>query len=189
MTIRSANLRLVQGGLSRRPFFFGALQIVVAPSHVPPFEIDALVCEEDTWLIMSAEPREIEAPEHPIRLMTALIEAKPEPVGSVLVKGGYPLTFLAVVHDVDQDPTWNEDWIAEALINVFQEAERRRLRAIGLPLLGTRHGKLPVNRFPELLRRALEQHTLIHLKGLWLMTAGKNTKPIMDVLRSVFPPA
>jgi hypothetical protein len=187
VTTPSATLRLVQGGLSRR-IFFGALQIVVAPSRLRPFEIDAIVCEEDTWLIMSAEPKEIGAPEHPIRLMTALMTAKPEPVGSVLVKGGTPLKFLAVVHDVDQDPTWNEDWIAEALINVFQEAERRKLRAIGLPLLGTRHGKLPVERFPELLRRVLDQHTLIHLKRLWLTTSGKNTKRMMTVLRSVFPP-
>jgi len=186
MTARSANLRLVQGGLSRK-LFFGALEIVVAPSRLRPFEIDAIICEEDTWLIMSAEPKEIEPPEHPIRLMTALIGAKPEPVGSVLVKGCCPLKFLAVVHDVDQDPTWDEDWIAEALINVFKEAERRKLRAIGLPLLGTRHGKLPMVRFAELLRRAIEQHTRVHLRRLWLMTSDKNTKRMMEILRSVFP--
>jgi hypothetical protein len=183
---RSTGLRLVQGGLSRG-ISFGAIQIVAAPSGLPPFEIDAIVCEEDTWLIMSAEPKEIEGPEHPIRLMTALMNAKPEPVGSVLVKGDHPLKFLAVVHDVDQDPIWNEDWIAVALSNVFREAERRKLRAIGLPLLCTRHGKLPVDRFPELLRRVLDQHTLIHLKRLWLMTSGENTKRVTAVLRSVFP--
>jgi hypothetical protein len=183
---RSAGLKLVQGGLSRC-FFFGPLQIVVAPSRVRPFEIDAIVYEEDTWLIMSAEPKRIEAPEHPIRLMTALMEARPEPVGSVLVKDGNPLRFLAIVHDVDQDPTWNEDWIVEALGNVLQEAERRKLGAIGLPLLGTRHGKLPPDRFPELLHRVLDQHTLVHLKRLWLIISGANTKRLTAVLRSVFP--
>jgi hypothetical protein len=54
-----------------------------------------MVFEEDTWLVMSAAPTVCEPEIHPIRLMTDAINAKPEPVGSVMVQNGDPLRFLA----------------------------------------------------------------------------------------------
>ena len=117
--IRS-NLKLIRGGLHCE-MSFGSVRIVAAPEDNPPFSIDAMVYEEDTWLIMSADTKVCEPEEHPIRLMRDLMNARPEPVGRVLVKGKNPLRFLAVVHDVDQDPTWKEEWVEKALVNIFQD--------------------------------------------------------------------
>ena len=175
-------LRIVRGGL-RREIYYGSLRIVAAGEKDQPFGVEAVAFEEDTWLIMSADPKVCEPEEHPIRLMTDLINTEPIPVGSVLVKGKSPLKFLAVVHDVDQDPTWKESWIEKALLGIFKEAEDRQLKSIALPLLGTRHGRLPPNRFIHLLDRALEQSNLEHLKRLWLITPPKFDREIVDQLQ------
>lgn len=176
-------MRLILGGLQCE-MTFAPVRIVAAPENNPPFGIDAKVYEEDTWLIMSADPKVCEPQEHPIRLMTDLMNARPEPVGSVLVEGKNPLRFLAVVHDVDQDPTWKEEWVEKALVNIFQEAEQRRLRAIGLPMLGTLHGRLEYRRFTELLGQALMQTTLKHLRRLWLLSPVENGQDIVETLKT-----
>ena len=86
----SAPLRLIDGGLHRETSF-GHLRIVAAPENAAPFEVEAIAFEEDTWLVMSADPKICEPQEHPIRLMTDLIETQPEPVGSVLIQDSQPL--------------------------------------------------------------------------------------------------
>ena len=176
---RRAQLRVVRGGLQKE-ISYGSLRIVAATENRPPFSVDAVAFEEDTWLIMSADPKVCEPEEHPIRLMTDLINTAPLPVGSVLVKGGKPLKFLAVVHDVDQDPTWQESWIEKALLGIFREAEHRRLGAIAIPMLGTRHGRLQPTRFILLLDRALQQSPTNYLERLWLMLPPHVSRDIID---------
>jgi hypothetical protein len=176
-----AHLRVVHGGLQRE-VYYGSLRIVAAGEKHQPFGVEAISFEEDTWLIMSADPKVCEPEEHPIRLMTDLINTEPIPVGSVLVKGKSPLKFLAVVHDVDQEPTWKESWIEKALRGIFKEAEDRRLKSIALPLLGTRHGKLLPTRFIHLLDRALKQSKLEHLRRLWLVTPPGFDHDLIDIL-------
>jgi hypothetical protein len=163
---------------------FASISITAAPEESPPFEIAAKAFEEDTWLVMSADPKIAEPPEHPIRLMTDLIQAQPEPVGSVLVRGKNPLRFLAIVHDVNQDPTWQEEWIVSALTEIFRASEHRKLQAIGLPLLGTLHGRLEKRRFILLLSRVLKQTPFIHLKYLWLMVPTPQNSEIIKMLES-----
>ena len=180
---KRAQLRVVRGGLQKE-ISYGSLRIVAATEDRPPFSVEAVAFEEDTWLIMSADPKVCEPEEHPIRLMTDLINTAPLPVGSVLVKGGKPLKFLAVVHDVDQDPTWRESWIEKALLEIFSEAETRRLGAIAIPLLGTLHGRLPPTRFIHLLDRALQQSPTNYLERLWLMTPPHINRDIIDRLNS-----
>jgi hypothetical protein len=176
-------LRLIRGGLHCE-LPFGPIRIVAAPEKSQPFEVDAVAFEEDTFLIMSADPRISEPEQHPIRLMTDLIEARPEPAGSVLVKGDNPMRFLAVVHDVTQDPTWKEEWVESALGKIFQEAEKRRLRAVGLPLLGTLHGKLAKQRFAVLLSRVLMQTSFVYLKRLWLIAPAGVNSEVIEMLKS-----
>lgn len=178
-----SKLRLIPGGLQCQTVF-GSIRITATPEESPPFKADAIAFEEDTWLVMSADPKVADPPEHPIRLMTGLIEARPEPVGSVLVKGKNPLRFLAIVHDVNQDPTWQEEWIESALKEIFRESEHRKLQAIGLPLLGTLHGKLEKKRFIAMLARILRQLSFKHLKQLWLIVPVPHNAEIIDVIDS-----
>jgi hypothetical protein len=180
---RQTPLRLIDGGLHRETSFH-QLRIVAAPEKAAPFDVDGFVFEEDTWLVMSADPKVCGPQEHPIRLMTDLIETKPEPVGSVLIQGSQALRFLAIVHDVNQEPTWQEEWIESALQEIFRKAERRQLQAIGLPLIGTLHGRLKDQRFAVLLGRVLQQTTIHHLKRLWLITSPTITTDIIEMLEA-----
>lgn len=176
-----SRFRLIHGSLQCQTAF-ASLNVIAAPEESPPFKVDAIAFEEDTWLMMSADPEIAEPPEHPIRLMTDLIEAQPQPVGSVVVKGKNPLQFLAIVHDVNQDPTWREEWVERSLENIFKESEQRMLQAIGLPLLGTKHGRLEKKRFISLLSRVLKQIPFKHLKHLWLVAPTPKNFDIINWL-------
>ena len=182
-SIRRRRFKIIPGGLQRK-ISFAPVSIIVAPENSAPFDVEALVFEEDTWLVMSANPTICEPEVHPIRLMTDLIETEPEPVGSVLVKNGQPMRFLAIVHDVNQEPTWREAWIERALHSVFREVEQRKISAIGLPLLGTRHGRLEKPRFAVILGRVLNKTTFTHLKKIWLIIPPKTNSEFIDTLNT-----
>jgi hypothetical protein len=181
--IRS-RLTVIRGGIQCETAF-GPVRIVAAPENKPPFDVDAIAYEEDTWLIMSADPKVCQPEEHPIRLMTDLINAQPETVGSVRVQGKNPLRFLAVVHDVNLEPTWKEEWIEKALGNIFREAEGRKLKAIAVPMLGTRHGRLDQKDFTALLGRSLRQQSFAHLKRLWLIAPSGASSEIVRSLKAI----
>ncbi len=163
----------------------GSVNIAAAPDNRPPFEVDAVAVEEDTFLVMSADRRVHDPKEPLIKIMTRVIETQPKAPGSVLVKGKSPLRFLAVVHDLNVEPTWREEWIVSALEAVFREAERRKLRSIALPFLGTLHGSLEKERFLVLLRSLLEKIPLNHLKRLWLVIPPKTSSKILETLQTV----
>ncbi len=160
--------RLVEGGLHRTENMNGVL-VVRGPAHRPPFMVDAMVAEEDTCLVLSTPTDVIVTPEHPVRVMTEVHAAKPLVPGSVVVRPGSPLRFLAVVHDLEQEPSCNETWVASALDEVLEEAESRGLKAIGLPMIGTLHGNLSPERFVVLLSDALQRGAPVSLQRIWLV--------------------
>jgi hypothetical protein len=127
---------------------FGSVDIVAAPKNRPPFPVDAVAFEEDTLLVLSSDPKVRDPHKHLMQVMTQVIETRAETPGSVLVKGKSPLRLIAIVHDLNQEPSWREEWIASALDGIFREAESRKIRSIALPFLGTLHGSLEKQRFP-----------------------------------------
>lgn len=180
-------LRLIKG---RYPFriTLGSLDIVASPENRPPFEVDAVAVEEDTFLVMSADRRMYDSEEPLMKIMTRVIETRPKTPGSLLVKGQSPFRFLAIVHDFNEEPTWREEWIASALDSLFLEAERRELRSIAIPFLGCLHGSLEKERFLLLLRSALERISTRHLERLWLVVPVGTRSNILEILRSGSPP-
>ena len=147
----------------------GGAQIVVAPRSRPPFEVGAHALEDDTYHVLSASPELREPTEHPIRVWTAVHEQEPAEPGSVIVKAGTPLRLLAVVHDLSEEPTWREAWVAAALEAVLREAERRAITHLGLEPLGAVHGNLRPDRFVSMLHGALESVRPQRLERVWLM--------------------
>jgi len=178
------SLRLIQGGL-HPSMSFGPVRIISAPESPPLFRVQVLAFEEDTWIIMSANPKTCEPEEHPIRMMTQMIETHPEKVGTVLVRGNNPVRFLAIVHDVDQEPTCREEWVESALMEMFLNAEHLGIQSIGLPLIGTLHGKLEVKRFVELLSKVLVQMKFNHLRRLLLITPVWDQIRIINLLKNI----
>jgi hypothetical protein len=174
-------LRLIRGGRPSR-FAMDSVDIVVAPENKPPFRADAVAFEEDTFLVLSAPVELNEPPEPLVRLLTELREMKPEKPGSVLVKGTPPLQLLAVVHDLNQEPSWKEEWVAKALEGIFRDTEQRKLHSLALPFLGTRHGSLDKERFLVLLHSTLEGIVTHSLKRIWLMLPPGFDPKILTVL-------
>lgn len=164
----------------------GRVHVVVAPEHMPPFPVDALAVEEDTHLLLSSDG-DIEEPEEEIGELVALASHKPANApGSVLVRKTKPLQFLAIVHDIDCQPTWREEWIASAINAVIEEAEWRRLASVGLPLIGTRHGNVEMRRVALWLGRCLSRTSFRYLTRVWVIAPAGSETELMWALRSVF---
>jgi len=175
--------RLIQGGL-QCSITLGPVRIVAAPETAQPFEVDALVYEEDTWLVINADPDICEPEEHPVRIMTEMLAARPEGIGRVLVRGGKPFKFLAIVHNVDMEPTCREEWVESALSKILIKAEQMKLSSLGIPLLGTIHGRLRERRFPWMLGNALTLRQLKYLKSIWLIAPTGFNREAIGILRS-----
>ena len=176
-----SKFKLIQGG-RRSEITIGSARIVAAPEDHPPFPVEAVVFEEDTYLVLSAGWEQIESDDHPVVILTEALEAQPEEPGSVVVHEDSPLRFLAVVYDIDQEPSWREEWVERALEGIFREAERRRLQTIALPFMGTKHGSLEKERFLLLFRKFLERNRSPYPLRVWL-TLPENISPkIIDLL-------
>lgn len=164
----------------------GEVHVVVAPEDEPPFTIDALAVEEDTHLLLSSES-EIREPEESYgELVAAAAERPPNTPGSVLVRKAQPLQLLAIVHDIDRRPTWREEWIASAINGIVEEAEWRRLSAIGVPLIGTRHGSIQMRRVALWLARCLSRATFRYLRRVWVIAPPGSETELMWALRTEF---
>jgi len=164
------------------------VEVIAAPPSSPPFVPEALVAEEDTFLVLGADP-EIREPELPrLRAIHEAFTAQPAEPGSVVVREGHPTRLLAVVHDLSVAPTWREEWVAAALAGVLRETGARGLRTLATPPLGRMHGSLPIETFIVLLRAALERGTPEHLQRLWLVTPEKDLAQVCALLASgLFP--
>jgi O-acetyl-ADP-ribose deacetylase (regulator of RNase III) len=159
--------------------------VVAAPGIDPPFPLDAVMVEEDTYLVLGAEPVAREMHEPPERALEEAEVREPEIPGSVLVMEGSPLRFLAVVHDLGEEPSWREEWIASALVAALQEAEARGVRSLSLPMLGTLYGTLEAQRFVELLQKALGSTWLGRLENVWLVVPADVPRQIFERLREL----
>ena len=178
--IRRPALRLVRGGRGEIPL--GPLLVTLAPPDVP---IAAIVLEEDTWLVLSANP-EVKPPvEGMVRIMTDLLKAEPKVPGSVVVESGEPLRMLAIVYDLAAEPICRPEWVGEALQEVLAVAEEKGLAALALPLLGVRHGRLPVARFAELLAEAVRKRPPRRLRRVWLMATEQDRRELRRQLEAV----
>jgi len=176
------NLRVIDGGLHSRIIYKNVL-IIAAPNEHPPFTAEAMAFEEDTYLIMSAEPTHIPPAEHPLRLIAELASLEPEKPGSVVVRGNDPLQLLAVVHDVDDVPTWREEWIENALRSIFLEVNKRQIETLGLPILGSKHGKLDEILFSKLLGNVLAKTEFDNFRRLWLIAPISVNSNLIEMLK------
>jgi hypothetical protein len=143
------------------------------------------VLEEDTWLVLSAEAEVMQPAQGMVRIMTELLSAEPKAPGSVVVENDDPLRMLAVVYDLSEEPLCRPEWVGEALQKILAAAEEKGISTLALPLLGVRHGKLPVARFAELLEETARKTPLRRLRRLWLMAAEPERKELRKLLQAV----
>jgi hypothetical protein len=161
----------------------GNLEVVVTAAPPP---VDAVVAEEDTYLVLSADTEVMEPAVARLRIFHEAYAAEPVEPGNVVAREGTPLRLLAVVHDLSQDPTWREDWVAAAIGAVLREADSRRVRTLAMPPLGRVHGALPRERLVGLLRAALEAGPPRDLERLFLVVPEEDITSFRDLLGSGF---
>lgn len=164
----------------------GPVHVVVAPEDAPPFPVEAIAVEQDTHLLLGSDGVVEEPDEDFGELIAAAGKKSTNIPGSVLVKKGEPLQFLAIVHDIDCEPTWREEWIASAINGVIEEAEWRRLQSVAVPLIGTRHGNVETRRVALWLGRCLSRTAFRFLERVWVIAPAGSEAELMWALRSEF---
>jgi hypothetical protein len=149
-----------------------------------PTSADAVVAEEDTYLVLSAEPEVREPAVNRLRVFHEAYAAEPVQPGTVVAREGSPMQLLAVIHDLSQEPTWREEWIVAALDAVLREADARNVRDLALPPLGRVHGALPRERLVVLLGAALRARPPRHLERLFLVVPDGEVATFKELLGS-----
>lgn len=166
---KSPTLRVIQGGptpLTR----IESVEIYVADDSVKPLiPIDVQIVEEDTWQVLSADASAKETDEHPIRLMTSLIDQQPLPVGEVIVSGH---RWKAVIADFDQDDMCKREWIDLALQHIHQLTGVKQVKSLQMPLLGYKHGWLTCEESLESLVHSIRINKPHPVKRIWLSVTG-----------------
>lgn len=120
-----------------------ACVVQLAPENLPPFQINAVIEEQDTALILSPAKKIVLADPRPAWYLSNMLEyQKLLQPGDVIERPGSPTRLLAIVHDFDVTPSQKSAWIKLALDNVFIKCKEGRIQAIKLPILGSVYGLL-----------------------------------------------
>ena len=152
--------------------------VLVAPPDAAPFDPDTVVEEQDTALVLDIDPIIRESGEEYPELVSNMVDQEPLVPGDVIVRKGRPLRFLAIVHDLDNDPSCDTGTVAVALENLLREFNRRRVHSAAMPLLGTVHGRFGDETFLTLLYNALQQEPQRFLEELWLIVPAADCERI-----------
>lgn len=115
----------------------------------------AFVREDDTHGVLAADPvaKPVDA-SLPALERAARLSAGRSP-GTVVFLPGRPARIHAVIHALEQEPTWRSEWIVAAALASFSAAHRRELTTLAMPLLGTVHAGAPIDHAVDALTTAL----------------------------------
>lgn len=145
------------------------MELFIRPLEAePPFDPQAMVFEQDRELILRLDREVVMPAASCAELIEADRDAPRFEPGSVVVQGREPARFMAVVHDLESDPTWRERWVADAYRSVFATAAINGVSKLALPLLGTVHGRLAAGRSVGWLVDAMTDNDA-ELECLWIV--------------------
>jgi hypothetical protein len=170
--------------------FLGNLLVFAGPAgSPPPFDLDAVVIEQDCDLVLEVET-EMSIVEEPIEsLVRAMASARPHEPGTVLVDHrSRPARIAALVHDFSADPPLRVAWVASSLDNLWRRADALGFAYVGLPLLGSVHGSLSAAQALQLTAQSLWRHWPAKLRALWLLMNSEETALLgrwRDIGRSI----
>ena len=133
--------------------------IILRSDLKAPLDIHAVVIEEDTAMVLSADTNIRFSAEHTIRLMTSLLEHKPEMPGTIVTRGKSPYCFYAIVHDFDQNPSFRADWVASAVDMALRKCADLAIQGLAMQMLGSVYGTQSESWFLDhLTKRLSNQH-------------------------------
>ena len=164
------------------------IDIHIAPEDHSPFPVIALVEEQDTSLVLKPDD-ELRDPgdDKPIWYDSNKAELyETHQPGDVLIKSFNPMQFLAIVHDLDQTPSWKSEWIEMALNSVFELTGDKSLSAIGIPVLGGQFGRFTLEEFILIFVDTLKKQHFEHSLRIWLIVKPEECQKTYELLK-VFP--
>lgn len=148
---------------------FEDVVIYAAPKGHASFSYQAIVEEQDTHLLLQQQDF-LSDPGKPAWYLANILEGeKSQFLGEVLVRGKMPSRLLAIIHDIEQSPTYNLNSIILAYRNILILVAEKGISSLALPLLGTVHGKLAITDSIKLLRNALQKNLPACLQRIWLI--------------------
>lgn len=148
----------------------GSIEVYAAPREYPPFTCQALVQEQDTNLLLGDQQTVIE-PEQPAWYLANTLE-RDQPVyrpGDVVMKRGQPMQLMAIVHDIEQEPTTNLETIRLAWQNVMQITAQKNISHLGVPALGSVHGKIACIDSLQALAEVVRSQAPDCLQKIWII--------------------
>ncbi|MCK5649373.1 MAG: hypothetical protein KAI22_10885 [Gammaproteobacteria bacterium] len=161
------------------------VDIHIAPEDQPPFPVIALVQEQDTSLVLEPDD-ELRDPgdDKPLWYDSNKPEllATHQP-GDVLIKSFNPIRFLAIVHDLDQTPSWKAEWIEMALSKVFEITDSKSLSALAIPVLGGQFGRFKLEEFIAIFMDALKKQNFEHTLRIWLIVKPEECQQVFELLK------
>ncbi len=142
----------------------------VATTGRVPDDVDAIVMEQDTGMVLGPLDDIRDSRESMESLAKALSGSGEAEQGSVIVLGTVPSRLLAIIHDLDRDPTWTEDIVAKTVARVLELSNKRGFASIAMPLLGAVHGGMTEDRARQILDDAVSNMAGPgSLRTIWLV--------------------
>ena len=105
----------------------------IVASATAPFEVEVVVYEEDTWMLMSASNVAREVRDSAEILAMGMADQQPHMVGDVVARGQ---KWYAIVNDIDDDHFDQASAIECAIDRVFHEAKRLRIKNLAIDVFG-----------------------------------------------------
>lgn len=156
---------LLEGGRDKQTNL-NTIVLKIVPDTLSPLPVDVRIFEEDTFLVLTVDPVMRYTEEHPIRLMTKVVETKPNRPGLIVTNDS---SWYAIVHDMDSEPSCCLEWIEKAYRQALMLGEINRIKRMGMPLLGSVYGKLSSETSMELLIDAIKSVSFEHLKTILIL--------------------
>lgn len=143
-------------------------RIVLTSATAPLPPVDALIVEDDTHLVLGAPRVAVETDLDSVRL-DGEAPAAGGGRGSAVVRGGSPTQISAIVHDLDDEPSWTEEAVALALDAALAHAHDLGVRSLAVQILGAVHGTMDPVAFGDLLQAGLSRHPLASGSTVWVL--------------------
>ena len=136
-----------------------------------PDNIDAIVEEQDTCLLLGNSA----VIKTPVESITSLVkkmeQQNPRTPGEVLVIHSKPRRLIAIIYDLDQKQICREEWIETAVKNILQQCRVYQIRTLAMPLPGIIHGRIDEDTSLCILDNVLAKDKPDCLENVYLIMA------------------
>ena len=136
-----------------------------------PDNIDAIVEEQDTCLLLGKKPFIKTPVESFPALVKKMEQQKPRAPGEVLVIHSVPIRLIAIIYDLDQKQICRQEWIETAIKNILQQCKAYQIRTLAMPLPGTTHGRIDEDTSRNILEKLIVAGQPSCLENIYLIMA------------------